>query len=685
MKMNGARTPRLLILGVHGLDWNLIAEKLLNGTLPHLATCVSQGVSGPLHSVYPLNGGSGWTSLATGKRAFRHGSLTPTPSGSSMQPEELSRPHDPTLWNILSQAGISCSVIGWPGMGKAEKIRGLMVSPSFFEANEPFVPEWPIPEGSVAPSAKAKLFSSFRLHPDNVPESWCGTFVPTYFSEEPEVAVPLTTVRSALAADRGKLDVAIHWAQKEEWNVLGICLSGLETIGCIGLPYHSLPVSREPLYQAEIFGGLVDRVYEWYDIWINELLTALPSDTNILIVSDHGVLNNSRRRRSPEGERFLSLYLAQGERGCLIASGPAFAKQIPIRRATLLDICPTVLSLYGIRQEREMDGVVLDNILASPQPPEKIINWSQALVGIAKRRDINSLELQELCRLGMAFLDAGQLLEAVDSLSTAWKRMPASLEIAAALAAALLFSGHRMHAATVLQTALQEPQGSSLPWICNMGFRFDWHQEGQELASQLSWKNVLGTVAQWLATPDETSANQLFELFRATPESFLLSLICGFAASWLGYWKDAQILLGRASALNTSDPESLVEIAHIHLRRGRPKAALKSARLAMEKAPLHLRGTIALAKALLALGHVKEAREEAQKATRFIEQRRSALLILARISQSQGDAQKASRYRRIARRVKRKLAAVGTLFSLPEPMPQPAFSSIDEKALPERR
>jgi tetratricopeptide (TPR) repeat protein len=571
----------------------------------------------------------------------------------------------PALWNILSQAGFICRVIGWPGIAKAEKIHGGMVTAGFFERPHSFLRgEWIIPKDSVQPVKKAEFFSQFRLHPEYVPSEWCETFIPAYFSEEPEVETPLTTIRLALAADRGKLDLALHCARKEEWHLLGVCFSGWGTIAKMGLPYRIAP--RASVEELGIFEALVDSVYEWYDAWFGELLVALPANTNVLIVSDRGILNNDRRRGGLADEGTLSPYLTQGERGCLIASGPAFVKQRPIRRATLLDVCPTILSLYGIIQKRDMDGVVLENILASPMRPQKAMNWSKAFIGFTKRRDPKTLEIQSLCRLGMSFLDAGKLISAITSLHAAWERVPHSLEIASALASALLLAGHRIHASLVLQTALQKPQEepeTSLSWMHPLNLRLGWRPTECKAFNPPS-RELLSAVAQWLAAPDEFSINRLFRLFRAMPDSFLLSLICGLAASWRGNWKDARLFLNRASALNASDPESLVEIARIHLRRGLPKSAIKIVRLALERAPLHLRGITTLAEALFALGNFKEAEQEAKRAARFIEQGRPALLILARISQARGDRKTATRYRRLACRVKQKLLAIGKSLQL---------------------
>lgn len=658
-KKNEGGIPRLLVLGVRGLDWHLVSEKSLNESLPHLSAYISQGISGPLHSIYPLYCESGWTAIATGRRVF-HPAIGP-----SMQPSELPQKREvPAFWNILSQAGIFCSVVGWPGVSKAEKIRGAMILQSFFEASEPLVRVWPIPRCSVAPIGKVRQFSAFRLHPEKVPESWCGALIPLYFSEEPEMLLPMATIRSSLAVDRSKLNMAIRWARGRQSGVLGICLSGLETICSMGLSHRLPPTPRDSLLGADVFTGLVDRAYEWYDRWLHELLSILPPDTNVIILSDRGMLSHERRSGGPEDESLL--YSPHGKQGCLIASGSAFERQIPLRRATLLDICPTILSLYGIRQDREMEGAVLESILFSPKYPRKTVSWGEASIGMTKRRDIHALESPELCRLGWAFLDAGQLISAISLLRVAWERVPDSLEIASALASALFLAGHRLRASAILQTALQKSrvlQATSVAWTREIGFRFG----GSAAKASVPSREILAAVAQWLANPGKFSANRLFQLFRAAPDSFLLSLICGFAASSLGRWKEAKILLGRASALNGSDPESLVEISRIYLRHGMPKAAVKTARLAIEKSPLHLRGAVVLAQALLALGDVKGAAEYARRAAQSIEQRRIALLILARMSQLQGDRQKASRYRRIACRVKRKLLAIGESFPLPRP------------------
>src|SRR6185369_13621730 len=67
---------RLLLVGWDGADWKLITPLLDRGELPCLNALIDRGVMGKLSSAAPLVSPLLWTSLATGKRADKHGIVT---------------------------------------------------------------------------------------------------------------------------------------------------------------------------------------------------------------------------------------------------------------------------------------------------------------------------------------------------------------------------------------------------------------------------------------------------------------------------------------------------------------------------------------------------------------------------------------------------------------------------------
>jgi hypothetical protein len=62
---------RLLLVGWDAADWKLIEPLLARGEMPHLAQVIARGVRGNLATIYPPLSPMVWTSIATGKRAYK--------------------------------------------------------------------------------------------------------------------------------------------------------------------------------------------------------------------------------------------------------------------------------------------------------------------------------------------------------------------------------------------------------------------------------------------------------------------------------------------------------------------------------------------------------------------------------------------------------------------------------------
>jgi len=79
----------LLLIGWDGADWDVINPLLDAGKMPNLKSLVNNGVIGDLATLYPELSPMLWTSIATGKRAYKHGIYgfsEPTPDGRSIRP-----------------------------------------------------------------------------------------------------------------------------------------------------------------------------------------------------------------------------------------------------------------------------------------------------------------------------------------------------------------------------------------------------------------------------------------------------------------------------------------------------------------------------------------------------------------------------------------------------------------------
>ena len=145
---------RRALIGWDAADWKVAAPMLDAGEMPNLAKLVSGGVMGNMSTLFPVLSPMLWTSIATGKRAHKHGIhgfSEPDPASGGVRPIiNLSRKVK-AVWNILNQNGLQSNVVGgWPS-NPAEPINGVMVSNLFQSATIRKDGSWPIRPGTVHP------------------------------------------------------------------------------------------------------------------------------------------------------------------------------------------------------------------------------------------------------------------------------------------------------------------------------------------------------------------------------------------------------------------------------------------------------------------------------------------------------------------------------------------------------
>ena len=66
---------KILLIGWDAADWKIIHHLVDAGKMPHMAGFIEAGVIGNLATLYPELSPMLWTSIATGKRPFKHGIL----------------------------------------------------------------------------------------------------------------------------------------------------------------------------------------------------------------------------------------------------------------------------------------------------------------------------------------------------------------------------------------------------------------------------------------------------------------------------------------------------------------------------------------------------------------------------------------------------------------------------------
>src|SRR5580658_8360293 len=170
-----------MLIGWDAADWKVINPLMDAGQMPNVQRLVENGSMAQIATLHPPLSPMLWTSIATGKRPFKHGIhgfSEPTPDGRGIQPvTNLSRTTK-AVWNIFNQNGLRSVVVGWWPSHPAEPIDGVMVSDHYHRASGPLEKGWPLLTGAVHPPELAETLAELRMHPQELAGPMLQAFVP---------------------------------------------------------------------------------------------------------------------------------------------------------------------------------------------------------------------------------------------------------------------------------------------------------------------------------------------------------------------------------------------------------------------------------------------------------------------------------------------------------------------------
>ncbi len=380
------KSEKLLLIGWDAADWKAINPLLDAGKMPNLARLVEGGTIGNLATLQPVLSPMLWTSIATGKRPYKHGVhgfSEPDPTTGGIRPvSNLSRTTK-AMWNVLNQEGLHSVVVGWWPSHPAEPLtRGAMVSNHYHRATAPLGEPWPMQEGAVHPERWAGPLEKLRVHPGELTGDDLAPFLPGLEgmgqAELDEVAAdPRVRSLGKIVADASSVHAAATaLMQSEPWDFMAVYYDAIDHFGHSFMKYH--PPRREHISERDfrIFNYCMEAGYIFHDMMLGALLALAGEDTTVLLMSDHGFhpdhLRPSAIPREPAGPAAEHRQL-----GILAARGPGVREDHRVYGAGLLDICPTVLHHFGLPVGEDMDGKVLLDIYREPAEVRRVPSWDE--------------------------------------------------------------------------------------------------------------------------------------------------------------------------------------------------------------------------------------------------------------------------------------------------------------------
>ena len=368
---------KVLLIGWDAADWKVIHSLMVAGGMPNLRRLVEAGASGSIATLHPPLSPMLWTSIATGKRPFRHGVLgfaEPTPNLDSIRPvSNLSR-KTKAVWNILNQNGLRSIVVGWWPSHPAEPINGVMVSDHFHRAFSPVSAGWPLPPGSVHPATLASHIATLRVHPDMLAPEMVEQFVPLASEIDQERDHRLGLLMRTLAEFQSVASTSEWLLEHQPWDFFAVYFDSIDHFCHSFMKYHPPRQQRVSPRDFELYQHVVAAAYEMHDRLLGSLLEKAGAETSVVLLSDHGFHPDHLRPVAipeiPAGPAIEHRRL-----GILAIAGPGVRRGTTLTGASLLDIAPTILAMYGLPSGQDMDGKILSRALSTPPQQSSIPSW----------------------------------------------------------------------------------------------------------------------------------------------------------------------------------------------------------------------------------------------------------------------------------------------------------------------
>jgi tetratricopeptide (TPR) repeat protein len=374
------RNARVLLIGWDAADWKIINPLLDQGLMPTLNKFIEEGVMGNLATLQPMLSPMLWNSIATGMRPERHGIhgfVEPDPQTGGIRPVTSTSRKVKAIWNVLTQEGFHANVVGWFAGHPAEPISGVSVSdhfpnPSTASPDQP----WPLAPGAVHPVRLHGRLADLRMHPAEVSEGAILPIIPKAATIDQEKDPRLASFAKVLAENCSIHNCATWILEHEPWDFAAIYYNGIDHFCHAFMDFHPPRRDNVPETLFELYSGVVNGAYRFHDMMLERLLQLTGPDTTVLLVSDHGFHSDHLRPRGIPKEP-AGPSVQHRPMGIIAMRGPGIRKDERIYGATLLDIAPTVLTLFGLPVGRDMDGRVLVQAFEQTPAIDRIESWEQ--------------------------------------------------------------------------------------------------------------------------------------------------------------------------------------------------------------------------------------------------------------------------------------------------------------------
>ena len=692
---------KVLLIGWDAADWKIINPLLDQGLMPTLEDLVNHGAMGNLATLHPVLSPMLWNSISTGKRPEKHGILgfmEPDPHTGAVRPVTSTSRKVKAIWNILTQRGYKTHVVGWFAGHPAEPINGISVSDLYPYAFAPLEKQWPLVPGAVYPETMRETFAALRMHPAEVTEAAILPWIPRAAQIDQEKDKRLESFAKILAENCSIHNAATWILQNQPWDFLAVYYNGIDHF-CHGfMHFHPPRMDGVPEDQFEIYKDVVNGAYRFHDMMLQTLLELAGPEATVLLVSDHGFHSDHLRPRGiPEEPAGPAVQHRQF--GIVCMKGAHIKQDERIYGATLLDVTPTILTLFGLPVGTDMDGRVLVQAFEQPPQIERIPSWEQeagecgmhsadlrvdpfaaqavlqrfVALGYLQPPSENQAKAVEMAtreqnyNLARAYLDARRYADALPLFKELVSKWPDEARFSQHLAQCYLAMRCRAEAKAILEQLISSP-----PKPAPKAAQEPAPKDDNEVAPQNPEPAAEASKSEAETPKERPWANLLMGIIHFEEENMDEALACLLRAEQFDphlpdlhlrignvYFRqkrieDAERAFERALEIDGDSPAAHLGLAMVHLRKRRNEQAAEQALLAVGLQHFLPFGHFYLGVALARLGHRERSALAFETSLTMLPGLVAAHRWLATLYQQPGgDPEKAARHRSIYLQMRR--------------------------------
>ncbi len=366
--------PRVLVIGVNGMEMDVIRPLILEGKMPNLASVIKRGAYGKLRTVAAPNCPRVYSTLFTSTKPEEHGVSGFIVSGMTANTNMLK---EEPIWSILSKNDVTVGMANVPATFPVLPVNGYMISGMLTrgkncEDGVLCAPKLSEVEGGDAvypPALKSELIKNvgdFFIDCERMPSA------EQLKGHEPEVIDAWLKKVDLIRTQQTQLFDYLLNTHPTEFTWLA--QSCEDRTGHWLYPIAPYNAGYNPKINA-IRTEAFPNQYVGFDAVLGSILKHVDDKTYVFIVSDHGIkplreFEQTDPHAHMDHEKTTPVIakhdFADGDDvpGSFFAMGPGIKQGLRLMgfEASVYDLAPTVLHLYGIEPSKQMRGRVLSEI-----------------------------------------------------------------------------------------------------------------------------------------------------------------------------------------------------------------------------------------------------------------------------------------------------------------------------------